>query len=114
MRYYCNNCNGEFKFGNTEIRTVWEIDDHCPVCGNDDPDKILIPIPDFETPAQYEKRTGKKLSSNAAVWFKPNRPVDFFWGICRYESAKRDKDKIIVVCKSPEPPPDDWQPEAGE
>jgi len=54
MRFCCKNCETEFKFKDS---TAWE-DDNCPCCGNDDPSYELIPIPEYETPMQHEKRTG--------------------------------------------------------
>jgi len=63
MKFYCNNCGTEFRFQDG----VWD-DDNCPVCGNDNPDYELIGTPDYETPAQYEKRTGKAFPDNGAVF----------------------------------------------
>ena len=48
----------------------------------------MLDVSEYETPAQYEKRTKKKLSDNAAVWFKRDDGKTFidggYWGICRY------------------------------
>jgi hypothetical protein len=68
----------------------------------------MLQPPRWETPEQYEKRTGEKLSEDAAVYFKVGRPVE--WGVCRYQSAKRDKD-VCVVATEAGPPPDTWGPE---
>jgi len=98
MKFYCKCGNELTTPGKKSCLSL------CP-CGEE-----WIPLADFETPAQYEKRTDKKLSNDAAVWFLANSPHAYFkWGICRYESAKRDKD-IMIVVQSPEPPPEDWEP----
>jgi len=66
MRYYCESCKTEFKFHKDVWReSAWD-DDICPVCKN--PNYKLIGIPDYETLAQYEKRTGNKFPDNGAVW----------------------------------------------
>ena len=60
MKYYCKHCKTEYKFAEREEGAFYyDPDDMCPVCGNQDPDFDLIPIPDYETPEQHEKRTGK-------------------------------------------------------
>jgi hypothetical protein len=69
--------------------------------------------PRWETPEQWEKRTGEKLDANAAVYFEWDRTVSD-WGVCRYQSAIRDHD-ICVVATEAGPPPPDWKPgEAGK
>ena len=111
MRYYCKNCVTEFKF---KDGTAWE-DDNCPYCGNDDPDHELIPIPEHETPEQYEKRTGNKWPEQGAVWFRldygETLPDGGAWGVCRYITAVQMEREIVVCAQSPEMPPDDWRPE---
>ena len=73
----------------------------------------------YLTPAQYEKRTGKKLSDNAAVWyryFREQEHAEYGWLI---NSLKIIRDAephyggtLYYVCaQSPEPPPDDYVPE---
>ena len=109
MRFYCKNCETEFRFKDS---TVWE-DDNCPRCGNDDPGYELIPIPDYEPPEQYEKRTGKVLPYDAAVWWK-YAGTEKKWRIIHLYSAKKyktDGELWIVCAQSPEPPPNDWRPE---
>ena len=108
MRYYCKNCGTEFMF---KDGTGWE-DDNCPRCGNNDPDYELIPIPDYETPEQYEKRTGKTLPYDAAVWWK-YAGTQKKWRIIHLHSAKKymTEGELLIVCaQSPEPPPNDWRP----
>jgi hypothetical protein len=108
-RCYCNNCGTEFRFQDG----IWD-DDNCPVCGNDDPDYELIPIPDYETSKQYEKRTGKPVSNDTVVWClwttgngKKIRWIDTF-------KCANDSNFIIdfiVIADPPVPPPNDWKPE---
>jgi hypothetical protein len=71
----------------------------------------IVDVPKHETPEQYKKRTGKNWPDEGAVWFKPERPTYFVWGVCRYITTKRDCDKTIICVQSPEPPPDDFMPE---
>jgi hypothetical protein len=84
----------------------------CDICSDEVDEVWMKCVPDYETPAQYEKRTGKLLSDEAAVWFKPeNIYADFKWGICRYITAKRNDIKTIVIADPPVPPSDDFVPE---
>ncbi|MCL2174446.1 MAG: hypothetical protein FWB73_00225 [Treponema sp.] len=102
-RFYCESCKTEFNF--KDDNTIhWDDGEYCPICGNDDLDKLLIELPDFETPSQYEKRTGKKW--NGAVWVKFKSEG---W---RPASVRGNWYDVPVVCAaSPEPPPDDYVPE---
>jgi len=112
MRFYCKSCKTEFNFKDS---TMWE-DDNCPCCGNDDPSYELIPIPDYETPEQYEKRTGKKWPENALVWYRYKDQQDFeewIWVLSRklVADARNSREKLYILCaQSPEPPPNDWRP----
>jgi hypothetical protein len=69
-------------------------------------------VPDYETPEQYEKRTGKPWPDEGAVWFRKSdySDADFVWGVCRYTTAKRCGDRDVVCVQGPNPPPDDWRP----
>jgi hypothetical protein len=70
--------------------------------------------PRWETPEQWEKRTGEKWPDNGAVYFKSGRlyphPLATNWGPCRYKTAKRDHN-ICVVATEAGPPPAKWEPE---
>jgi hypothetical protein len=117
MKYYCENCGTEYNFKDG----AWDIDDHCPICGNDDPDYILIPIPDYETPAEYKARTGREPSGEAQVWWKYARygsknkaDIVIKWHSSEYSYAKYHREKELVVIGGPEPPPDDWRRELEE
>ena len=124
-RGYCGNCKTEFSFQDG----AWN-DDNCPICGNTDPDYELIGIPDYETPAQYEKRTGKPFDDDGAVWYKkPYSHIDpktktetgeikySRWLVSDYERIKMQqfmgilRNCIVVIASPPVPPPDDWEPE---
>jgi hypothetical protein len=70
---------------------------------------------DFITPIQYEKRTGEAWPDDGAVYFKVIRVYlhglgGVEWGVCRWQTARRDHD-ICVVATEAGPPPDDWRPE---
>jgi len=115
MKYYCKNCKSEFTPGNEKlslppVNKPWV---HCPFCEKADCEFEIIP--DYETPEQYEKRTGKPWPDNAPVWFMRDDEKEFFgggfWGVCRYKTAKEVWDKIIVCVQCPNPPPDNWRPQ---
>jgi hypothetical protein len=103
-RCFCNNCGTEFRFQDD----IWN-DDNCPVCGNDDPDYELITIPDYETPEQYEKRTGEKYSDTGQVWCKIKGRKEY-WPFRLSEVQTNDVDGKILIADPPFPPPDDWKP----
>jgi hypothetical protein len=105
MKFYCENCKSVFEPGVLKmINGVY----HCSMCK-----KQMKRIPYWETPQQYEQRTGEEFSNEGAVWFRPkNGSADFVWGICRYITAKKCGDRDIVVADPPVPPPDGWKPEA--
>jgi hypothetical protein len=88
---------------------------------------IPLPLPRWETPEQYEKRTGKAWPDNGAVRvLLPNNEWDLmeWWRAkqLRQDLARLDKDfgdepgDLLIVCDRGEagPPPDGWQPESGE
>jgi hypothetical protein len=98
MKYYCNTCGTEFKF-------VEDVNLNCPICGDDDPFYDLLPLPAYETPAEYTKRTGKALSDEASVWIRGSSQwFGLNWGFAK------DEDFSILI-GGPEPPPDDWKEE---
>ena len=117
MKYYCAHCKTKFEFE----EGGYDIDDMCPICGNDDPDYDLIPIPDYETLEQYEKRTGDQVSDYTAVfqyrgnWYRGNA-INWRWECKFLVSAKHTEfckypTKYIVIADPPVPPPDNWRPE---
>ena len=70
---------------------------------------------DFEqtylTPKQYEKRTKKKLSDNAAVWIKDDEKDLQGWRLDNLNCAIDDQRCFIIVVQTSEPPPEDYVPE---
>ena len=107
MKYYCNICKAEIYipigYSYTTPGCCVSYDEFGNTCGGS-----VDEIPDYETPQQYEERTGNKLSDNAAVWTK-NEIGE--WILFYYKEAKEYNGDPIVVCQSPEPPPDNWEPE---
>ena len=111
MRYYCPECKNEYNTLNFEVN--W-----CFICKH----SPTVTVPDFETPAQYEKRTGKKW--NGAVWFRYKYVDDGINGgsdWCNwhpktaeeaskspYYSQYKSLEIQRICANSPEPPPDDY------
>jgi len=108
VRYYCKNCKAETA-ATKQPEHGYKY--HCPICLCPiDWDKAAIP--DYETPEQYERRTGKALPYDAAVWWK-YAGTQKKWRIIHLHSANKYKTEgeLLIVCaQSPEPPPADWRP----
>ena len=122
-KYYCENCDWAFEpSAKVHYSFFYKDYNECPICKV----LMLIRLPDYETPAQYKKRTGKKLGDASAVWLFL---VDFLeedycrfrsWVLFDYKDAKnyiKNAKKLsgierwhIVCAQSPEPPPDNWRP----
>jgi len=107
VRYYCKDCKGTIILGEgtTHIKDVQFV---CFICtvGR------LVPFQDFETPEQHEKRTGKMLPYDAAVWWK-YAGTQKKWRIIHLYSANKYKTEgeLLIVCvNGPLPPPNDWRP----
>ena len=66
-------------------------------------------IPDYETPEQYEKRTGKLYPDEGRVWVKDR--LGERWWIDFKDDAYGDERRFIVCVNGPLPPPDGWRPE---
>ena len=102
MRYWCPECKSEI---NTEV-ILYERDG-CPFCAYGCQERLS----DFETPTQYEKRTGKKW--NGAVWYKSITAKE--WeavDMTAIEIKGGYLEGYIHLCaNTPEPPPDDFVPE---
>jgi DNA-directed RNA polymerase subunit RPC12/RpoP len=113
MKYYCKNCGSEFKPGRDYDPESYpdRPDNKCPIClyiGE------VVPIPDYETPQQYEKRTGKPFPDNGLVFvFTDIIRGHFDWrNYCRYGTAKKEwKSELIVIADPPVSPPNTWRPE---
>jgi hypothetical protein len=77
--------------------------------------------PRWETPEQWEKRTGEPLPDDWAVYERyETNDGERQWHCESYDYAKhnikkRKKDPKFVVCATEfGPPPVDWKPEAGK
>jgi hypothetical protein len=87
----------------------------CPICC----ELLLIPIPDYETPEQYEKRTGKPVSDDMAVWWRCKSIISYLldtwcwssWSVDYYRNVKNMNDIQVIIADPPVPPPGDWMPE---
>jgi len=111
MKYYCPECKSEYEIGETT-----DTCGYCTMLNENDGEEcgeILIKLPNFETPSQYEKRTGKKW--NGAVWYKfkhEDTGVYSIWYANTLSSVSRRYKYVIILCaNSPESPPDDYMPE---
>jgi len=107
MRYWCPECKSEYVVGEKPTPGYCTmVEDGGEECG-----EILVKLPDFETPEQYEKRTGAEYGDDWLVWVNdmPNDPQG--WRVDYYKNALDDQRYQIVCVQSPEPPPDDWRPE---
>jgi hypothetical protein len=119
VRYYCKNC------GSVIVSEKWSpdyqvfVDSECPLCGVE---RAIATIPDYETIAQYEKRTGEPYPDMGLVWYRVEiigEPYFCEWHTGSYKDAKEeckcaDEDGRIyqmVIADPPVPPPDDWKPE---
>ena len=98
MRYYCSKCKVEISFKDHEYGSYAG---DCIICG----DGPFSSAPDYETPDQYEKRTGKKLPIKTAVWILNG---DGEWELYYYCEAIKRCYAIIVCANGPEPPPYDY------
>jgi hypothetical protein len=74
----------------------------------------LLKTPRWETPVQYEKRTGKPYPNEGPVWelfvYLPYLPV-CEWMLKEYRYANIGRRPVVCAYGSPEKPPDDWEPE---
>jgi len=121
MKYYCKNCGSVLTEGE-DTRRSEDYVVYCPMCEDEDYEEVIMePIHDYETPAQYEKRTGEQYPDNRAVWWRALGYVGK-WNIGLYEEFKHtehDRESktgvlILVIADPPIPPPADWKPEVTE
>lgn len=94
----------------------------CPVCGHVGP-FANVPEeenkPKWETPEQWEKRTGRVWQEDWSVYyrFRPCLSAELGawipWQVDKYKNAKGNfsNDIMQIVCATGAPPPDDWRPE---
>lgn len=112
MKYYCPECNAEYTVNNDRgISFCSTFDEFGSVCNVD-----LVEIPDYETPEQYEKRTGKPVDDDMAVFYRINFGAEGIgnWIAGSYWAAKTNEAKFIVIADPPVPPPYEWEPEVSE
>ena len=100
MRYWCEICETEFNF-NEKFRK-YEIRKKCPCCKAGS--RLFHKLPDYETPKQYERRTGKKWRGLA--WLKyPKEAKEWNCVIFNEKQESVMDDRILFLCAaSPEPP----------
>jgi hypothetical protein len=71
--------------------------------------------PRWETPEQYEKRTGEAWLDNWAVYYRQKEHGTWSgWIVVKYSFAQRgleDTEHVIVCATEAGPPPDGWMPE---
>jgi DNA-directed RNA polymerase subunit RPC12/RpoP len=113
MKYYCKNCGSVF---NTVSLAIIHAGMRCP-CGK----RMFAKLPDYETPQQYEKRTGNAYPDNGLVWVqyynKGNYGEFDGWLVETYLVAKKNIEnyeliyEYIVITDPPVPPPKNWKPE---
>jgi len=105
-RYYCENCKSELM----PSRSVSFDETHqCPHCMC--PDYTIRALPDYETPEQYEKRTGKKW--NGAVWRKHKGASQESTGWIAQRFTGNLEYFYLLCAQSPDPPSDDWKQGEG-
>ena len=105
MKYYCKVCLTKLIF----IDDIWFQDNNaCPVCGAEE--GPLIIIPDYETPQQYQKRTGRHFPKNGVVFLKEKGNPQ--WEYREWESTDISDPRIafVVIADPPILPPDNWEP----
>jgi hypothetical protein len=75
-----------------------------------------LTTPRWETPEQYQKRTGNLWLDKAPVYFRPSDDYAD-WTLVSFEFAKyqitlRHSPKFQIICASEAgPPPNNWRPE---
>ena len=113
-RYYCKRCGSVFEPG---VILNWNtscVDWVCPMCADNG---TAIKIPGYETPAQYEKRTGEVFPNNRLVWYRVRYGTRKWesWEAETYSYAKDailfEMERQIVIADPSVPPPDNWRPE---
>jgi hypothetical protein len=125
MKHYCKCCESEIITKRMEFPI-------CPICLNatillhqpalvdmkrlEAEAKHLMKVPAWETPVQYEKRTGKPYPNEGPVWelfeYLPYLPV-CEWMLKEYRYANIGRRLVVCAYGSPERPPDDWKPGGG-
>jgi len=130
MKYYCKKCGSvleiteetmlllkqrEAEVDRDPHEKLWDGESmQCNVCVVDDsPVAWMNKIPDYETPEQFQERTGKAYPNDGLVWMQNFPNNGDIWRVYIFEEAIRTKsffpDRIFVIADPPVPPPDDWR-----
>ena len=112
MRYWCRECESTI-----DIPLMDGISIDCLVCNEGgNCQNQMDAIPEYETIKQWEERTGKKITDDDAVWWRHPKSIGEKdgWEVDIYYHVRKvtyidNAEPIILVCQSPEPPPDDWK-----
>jgi DNA-directed RNA polymerase subunit RPC12/RpoP len=140
MKYWCKNCEQSFD-GDKQTLTTDPQNGKvlCPNCSDNGcgtKDFIYVqPVSDYETIEQREKRTGKPVDDDTAVWYcYPHEHIDpktkqktgeirySRWLLADYYKVRKlhfmgglgARLYRVVVADPPIPPPDGWVPEVSE
>jgi len=112
MKYYCRNCGSVLTVD--KDKGVDEDGLYCYICYINDSHGEMCPVFDYETPEQYEKRTGKAYPTDGAV-FQTNSEGWYLtsWGdaYARQKYWEGRKNLKTVIADPPVPPPDGWRPQ---
>ncbi|MDR0474225.1 MAG: hypothetical protein LBH43_11210 [Treponema sp.] len=110
MKYYCKNCGSEWQQEQNQRKGYIEwAETPCPFCFQVHGTKI----PDYETPEQYKKRTGKPVPNDMAMWYQLDDGSGL-WYLMPYGWRGRyghNGHRIIniFIADPPVPPPDGWK-----
>jgi hypothetical protein len=112
MKYYCSTCGSVLNIG--ESVNLSDYFEDGLECYFDWEHGNMRLIPDYETPAQYKKRTGKPYPDDGPVWARDALWKD--WLLCRWKTINNKewlgkKENIAVIADPIVPPPLEWRPE---
>jgi hypothetical protein len=114
MKFYCKNCGSQVTVGNMvppEESPFESCGMLCPFCRENVGE--MQSVPDYETPEQYEKRTGKPYPDNGPVWIRHPSWGRGTWELCRWKHVNIQEwlsENIAVIADPPVPPPAYWRP----
>jgi len=106
MKYYCKDCETEILLSDDVSLSVGVT--------ITTPDKYFDGMcPNYETPAQYEERTGKAFPSGGLVWYRIKCAGRWqsWQARCWHKSIKDSDYEQYFIADPPVPPPNDWEPE---
>jgi hypothetical protein len=130
-RYYnvkCKKCgwygSAEFVDGGGQIADTGDYDDiFCPACGSVDLEDLedmaeLETLPRWETPEQWEPRTGEPWPDDWAVYVRQKEHGKWSgWIVVKYAFAQiglENTEHIIITATEAGRPPDWWIPEEAK